>query len=83
MYEYITRGVCCKKITFDLDDGIVKNIKFLGGCDGNLKAISKLCDGKKAIDIISILKGNICVGKSTSCADQFALALESKLREEI
>lgn len=74
---YRTKGTCATSITFTKnDDGTVTNISFTGGCNGNLKAIAKLCDGMKAEEIISKLKGNTCGFKSTSCADQFALALE-------
>lgn len=73
---YSTRGVCAGQIEFDLDNDIVTNIKFIGGCPGNLNAISKLLDGKKADYIIKMLKGNKCGNKTTSCADQLALALE-------
>ena len=51
-YTYRTKGTCSQQITFDLEDGIVKNIEFLGGCNGNLKAISKLVDGMTAREII-------------------------------
>lgn len=69
-------------ISFDLDDGIVSNIKFMGGCNGNLKGISALCDGMKAADIISKLKDTKCGLKNTSCPDQFAKALEEALEAE-
>ena len=75
-YEYRPRGVCSRKITFDLgDDGTVTNIVFTGGCPGNLKAIPKILEGWKADDIIERLLGNDCDGKGTSCADQLAKAL--------
>ncbi len=64
------------EIQFDLNDGIVSNVSFLGGCNGNLKAIGKLVEGKQATEVISILKGNDCNGKGTSCADQLATAHE-------
>ncbi len=71
-------GVCARNITFDrAEDGTISNISFTGGCDGNLKAIAKLCDGMKAEEIVKKLAGNKCGGKSTSCADQFAKALLS------
>ena len=74
---YKTQGVCARSITFTKnDDGTINNISFDGGCNGNLKAISKLCEGMKAEEIISKLKGNTCGAKSTSCADQLAKALE-------
>lgn len=73
---YKTSGVCARSISFDKeDDGTIKNIKFEGGCNGNLKAIAKLCEGKKAEEISSILLGNTCGFKSTSCADQLAKAV--------
>lgn len=75
---YKTQGVCAQTITFDkADDGTITNISFVGGCNGNLKAISKLCDGMKAEEIADKLAGNICGFKSTSCADQLAKAVLS------
>jgi len=81
-YEFKTKNVCSSKVSFDLDDGIVTNINFKGGCDGNLKAISKILEGAKAEDIISKLSGNDCRGSGTSCADQFAKALEEAVKEQ-
>lgn len=78
-HSYRTRGVCAMEIQFDLNDGIVSNVSFLGGCNGNLKAIGKLVEGKQATEVISILKGNDCNGKGTSCADQLAIALEQAM----
>lgn len=76
--KYKTQGVCAKTITFDKsDDGTITNISFDGGCNGNLKAVSKLCDGMKAEEIAAKLAGNICGFKSTSCADQLAKAVLS------
>ena len=73
---YKTQGVCSRSITFDKDEsGKITNISFDGGCNGNLKAISKLCDGMTADEIVSKLKGNTCGFKSTSCADQLAIAV--------
>ena len=77
-YEYRPQGVCAQDLTFEIaDDGTVHDIVFFGGCNGNLKAIAKLCEGKQADEIVSILKGNTCGYKKTSCADQLALALEA------
>ena len=74
---YKTKGTCARSITFDKDEnGKITNISFEGGCDGNLKAISKLCDGMTAQEIVAKLKGNTCGYKSTSCADQLANAVE-------
>ena len=81
-YTYNTNGVCSKAISFSLDNGKVHNVKFFGGCPGNLLAISKLIEGKDASRIIEILKGNDCGGRGTSCADQLAIALEQALAKE-
>ena len=76
-YEYKTKGVCSRQIHFDIDDnGIVHNVSFMGGCNGNLKAIGKLVEGMKAEKVIEILEGNTCGSRSTSCADQLAQALK-------
>lgn len=80
-YTYRTKGTCSQQITFDLDNGIVKDIEFFGGCNGNLKAISKLVDGMQADKVVSILKGNTCGFRSTSCADQLALAIEKAMEK--
>ena len=80
-YEYKTSGTCSTKIQFDLEDGKVKNVVFTNGCNGNLKAISKLVDGMSAEKVIEILKGNTCGYKNTSCADQLAQALSKALAE--
>ena len=76
---YKTKGTCSRSITFDKDEnGIITNISFEGGCNGNLKAISKLCEGMTADEIATKLKGNTCGFKSTSCADQLAIAVTQK-----
>ena len=81
-YTYNTKGTCSTQITFDLNDGIVSNVSFIRGCNGNLKAISKLVEGMEATKLISILKGNACGMRSTSCADQLAIAIEKALNEQ-
>ena len=79
-YEDKTKGVCSRQIHFDIDDnGIVHNVSFMGGCNGNLKAIGKLVEGMKAEKVIEILEGNTCGSRSTSCADQLAQALKENL----
>ena len=78
-YNYIPKGVCARKISFDLEDGVVSNVEFQGGCNGNLKAIAKLVEGKKADEISEILSGNTCGMKNTSCADQLAKALKAAI----
>ena len=80
-FTYETVGVCSKAISFALDDGKVYDIKFFGGCPGNLLAISKLLEGTEAKKAIETLKGNDCGGKGTSCADQLAIALEMALEK--
>lgn len=69
-------GVCAVQIEFDVEDGKLYNVKFLGGCNGNLKAIGRLVEGKDAKEVADILRGNTCGMKGTSCADQFALAID-------
>ena len=81
-YKYNTRGTCAREITFELEDGIVKNVSFFGGCNGNLKGISALVEGKKAEEVIPVIKGIKCGFKSTSCPDQLALALTEALNEQ-
>ena len=78
-YKFKTRGVCASYITFDLDNGIISNVSFQGGCNGNLKAISKLVEGMEAEKVVSLLKGNLCGFRTTSCADQFSIALRGAL----
>ena len=76
MYNYTTTGVCSKKISFDIDNGKVIKVAFLGGCEGNLQGISNLIEGMEINEAIKRLKGIPCGNKSTSCPDQLALALE-------
>ncbi len=73
---YYPTGVCSKQIDFDIEDGKIYNLSFVGGCNGNLKAIGRLVEGKDAKDVADILRGNICGFRNTSCADQFAKALD-------
>lgn len=81
-YKFKTKGTCSREITFDLENGIVKNVSFFGGCNGNLKGISALVEGKKAEEIIPVIKGIKCGFKPTSCPDQLALALSEALENE-
>ena len=74
-YTYKTKGTCSSQIDFDINDGIVTNVRFLGGCNGNLKAVSRLVEGKTADEIASILGGINCNGRGTSCGDQLARAV--------
>ena len=76
MYEYKTKGTCSQMIYFDLEDGKVKNVQFLGGCNGNLKGIGQLVEGMNVDDVIARLEGTTCGMKKTSCPDQLAKALK-------
>ncbi|MBQ1504001.1 MAG: TIGR03905 family TSCPD domain-containing protein [Oscillospiraceae bacterium] len=76
-YEYKTRGTCAQLIRFDIENDVISNISFVGGCNGNLKAISKLCDGMTVDQIEGKLLGNTCGPRPTSCADQFAKAVRA------
>ncbi|MBO4423448.1 MAG: TIGR03905 family TSCPD domain-containing protein [Clostridia bacterium] len=76
-YNYKTEMVCSQLISFDINGDVISNIEFLGGCNGNLKAISKLVDGWTVDKIESYLLGNTCGRKPTSCADQLAKAVRA------
>ena len=80
-YTFTPSGVCPNRITFDIDGDKITNVKFNGGCNGNLKAIAKLVDGMSVDEIEKKLKGNICGYKNTSCADQFAIAVRKAYEE--
>ena len=81
-YVYKTRGTCSVEISFDINDNIITNISFLGGCNGNLKAISKLLEGQTVEYIEDKLKGNLCCNRGTSCADQLAIAVRKAYDEQ-
>ena len=81
MYTYKTRGVCSREIHVELDGDTVTHVDFTGGCDGNLRAISKLVTGMKADDVIRILEGNTCGTRQTSCADQLTHALREAAQQ--
>lgn len=77
MYEYKTKGTCSQMIYFDLEDNKVKNVQFLGGCNGNLQGLSKLVEGMDVDEVISRIEGIKCGMKPTSCPDQLANALKA------
>ena len=82
-YSYTPQGVCSRKITFALDEaGKLHNVKFTGGCPGNLLAIGKLVEGADATTVAALLRGNDCAGRGTSCGDQLAIAIESVLQAD-
>ena len=74
-YVYKTQMVCSQEIHFHIEDDVITDIYFVGGCNGNLKAIAKLCDGMTVEEIERKLRGNTCGSNITSCADQFAQAV--------
>ena len=78
-YTYTTQNVCSRKIEFDIDGNVITNVVFTGGCNGNLKAISKLVNGMTVEEIESKLAGNTCGFRNTSCADQLAKAVREAL----
>ncbi|MBR4030325.1 MAG: TIGR03905 family TSCPD domain-containing protein [Clostridia bacterium] len=80
-FDYSPKGVCSMKISFDLEDGIVKNVKFLGGCSGNTQGVALLAEGRPAEELVSLLKGIKCGFKQTSCPDQLAEAIQSAINE--
>ncbi len=80
-YQYRTSGTCSRSIEFELENGKVKNVKFHGGCDGNLKGMSAMVEGMNAEDVIARLEGIRCGFKPTSCPDQLAKALKAAINE--
>lgn len=80
-YNFRTKGVCAALIDFSIDEGgNLHDVKFLGGCDGNLKAIGTLVEGRPAKEVASLLAGNTCGRKTTSCADQLSQAILEAVR---
>lgn len=82
-YTYKPAMVCAQQISFDIDGNVITNVSFTGGCNGNLKAVSKLIDGMTVEEIENKLKGNLCGRKPTSCADQLAIAVRKAYEENI
>lgn len=81
-YSYRPRGVCASQIRFDLEDGKLHNINFMGGCHGNLKAIGLLLEGADAQEAADKLRGNTCGNRPTSCADQLSRAIDKAFAVE-
>ena len=79
-YDYKTENTCAQMISFDIQEDVVTNITFLGGCNGNLKAIAKLVDGWTVEKIEQMLLGNTCGRRPTSCADQLAKAVRAAVQ---
>ena len=76
-FTYKTKGVCSQMITFEVEDNKVSNVKFFGGCNGNLKGIAALVEGMDMDECIARVEGIKCGMKSTSCPDQLAQALKA------
>lgn len=74
-YKHINNMTCSRSVEFDIDGDKITNISFVGGCNGNLKAIAKLCEGMSVFEIEAKLRGNTCGPRPTSCADQLAIAV--------
>ncbi|WP_182187487.1 TIGR03905 family TSCPD domain-containing protein [Pectinatus frisingensis] len=81
MYSYKTAGTCSQQINIELNGNIIKNISFIGGCNGNLQGITKLVQGQDAHDIINNFSGIKCGSRQTSCPDQLAKALQEALNK--
>ena len=81
-YQYRTKGVCSRNISFDIVDGKVTNVRFDGGCAGNTKGIASLIEGMDATEAIRRMEGIQCGFKSTSCPDQLAKAIRQALNEQ-
>ena len=78
---YKTRGTCSQLIEFDIRDGKVHDVRFMGGCNGNLKGIGSLVEGMEVPEVIRRLEGTTCGMKNTSCPDQLATALRTAIHE--
>ena len=81
-YDYKTENTCSQLISLDLDGDVVRNVRFMGGCDGNLKAIPRLIEGLTVEDVESKLTGVLCGRRPTSCADQLAKAVRAAYEAE-
>ncbi|MBQ2756643.1 MAG: TIGR03905 family TSCPD domain-containing protein [Oscillospiraceae bacterium] len=81
-YQYMTSGVCSRAIELELENGIVKEVKFIGGCKGNTQGVAALIRGMDAKEAVERIKGIDCGGKGTSCPDQLSKAIELALEQE-
>ena len=78
-FSYKTKGTCSQYINFEINDGVLTNVSFQGGCNGNLKGIARLVEGMKVEEVIARMEGIQCGMKATSCPDQLAQALKEAL----
>ncbi|MCL2487570.1 MAG: TIGR03905 family TSCPD domain-containing protein [Oscillospiraceae bacterium] len=79
-YQYQPKDVCAKKIFFTIDQGMVRNVRFSGGCAGNQTAVSRLVEGMPVVEVIRMLGGIMCGKRNTSCPDQLAIALQKEFK---
>ena len=80
-YTFKPTGVCAMEISFDIDEGILKNVNFRGGCSGNTQGVARLCEGREAKEVLNMLEGINCGFKGTSCPDQIAKAIKKAIEE--
>ncbi|HOQ76245.1 MAG TPA: TIGR03905 family TSCPD domain-containing protein [Thermoclostridium sp.] len=80
-YSFKNKGTCSVQVAFDIEDGIIRNVEFLGGCHGNAQGISGLAEGRNAREVAELIKGIRCGFKKTSCPDQLSRAIEQALAE--
>jgi len=81
-FNYKTQGTCSQTISLDITNGIISNVSFFGGCNGNLKGVSALVEGMKAEEVIERLEGIRCGFKPTSCPDQLSKAVKAAMKKE-
>lgn len=81
-YKYRTSGTCSREVSFEVVDGLIHNVRFLGGCNGNTKGVAALAEGRDVKEVIKLLEGIKCGPRSTSCPDQLAKALKNALVKE-
>ncbi|MGN1115403.1 MAG: TIGR03905 family TSCPD domain-containing protein [Candidatus Ornithomonoglobus sp.] len=81
-YSFTPRGVCSAQIDFEIEDNIIRNVRFTRGCSGNTQGVGALCEGMQADEVVRRLKGLNCNGRGTSCPDQLAQAIELALAEQ-
>lgn len=81
-YSFTPRGVCSAQIDFEINDGIINNVQFTRGCNGNTQGVGALCEGMRADEVVKRLEGINCSGRGTSCPDQLAKAIKMAMEQE-
>ncbi len=76
--SFTPKGVCCKRMEIEIEEGVIRSVQFRGGCNGNLNGITRLIVGQKADVVAKLLRGVDCGGRGTSCPDQLSIALDSR-----